>query len=57
MSYSSEAADVTVEQIMVSVGQEIKQGDLLLKLTEESVDEITSHCNTCVAPDVRAVLI
>ena len=43
MSYSSEAADVTVEQIMVSVGQEIKQGDLLLKLTEESVDEIRSQ--------------
>ncbi len=43
ISYSSEAADVTVEQVMVSVGQEIKQGDLLLKLTEESVEEIRSQ--------------
>lgn len=43
ISYSSEAADVTVEQVMVSVGQEIKKGDLLLKLTEESVEEIRSQ--------------
>ncbi len=46
VSYSSQAADVIVEEIVVSVGQKVEAGDLLLKLTEDSVEEIRSQLQT-----------
>ena len=40
LSYSSQAAEIKVEQVEVAVGQKVEKGDLLLKLTKESVDKI-----------------
>jgi len=46
VSYSSQSANVTVEEILISVGQKVKAGDSLLKLTKESVEEIREQLET-----------
>lgn len=49
VSYSSQSANVTVEEIAVSVGQKVEAGELLLKLTKDSVEEIRSQLETDLA--------
>lgn len=49
LSYSSQSASVTAEEIMVSVGQKVEAGDLLVKLTEDSVNEIQDQLETDLA--------
>ena len=46
LSYSSQSANVTAEEITVSVGQKVQAGDLLIKLTEDSVKEIQGQLET-----------
>ena len=46
LSYSSKSADITAEEVMVSVGQKVQAGDLLIKLTENSVKEIRGQLET-----------
>ncbi len=46
VSYTSQQADVTVEEIVVSTGQKVEKGTLLLKLTEDSVEEIRNQLET-----------
>ena len=49
LSYSSQSADVIAEEIMVSVGQKVQAGDLLVTLTEDSVKEIRGQLETDLA--------
>lgn len=46
VSYSSQQADVTVEEIVVSVGQKVEKGTRLLTLTKDSVEDIRSQLET-----------
>lgn len=46
VSYTSQQAHVTVEEIMVSTGQKVEKGTLLLKLTEDSVEQIRNQLET-----------
>ena len=46
VSYISQQADVMVEEIVVSVGQKVEKGTLLLTLTKDSVEEIRSQLET-----------
>ena len=46
VSYSSQQADVTVEEIVVSVGQKVEKGTLLLSLTKDSVEDIRNQLET-----------
>lgn len=48
-SFSSEEQEMCVEQVHVTVGEEIKVGDVLYTLTEESVNEIREELEEDVA--------
>lgn len=41
--FASQSQEMTVEQVHITVGQEISAGDVLYTLSEESVDEIRSQ--------------
>lgn len=47
--FASESQEMSVEQVHITVGQEISVGDVLYTLTEESVNEIRSQLEMDVA--------
>lgn len=47
--FASRSQEMSVEQVHITVGQEISAGDVLYTLTQESVEEIRSQLETDVA--------
>lgn len=48
-AFASESQEMEIEEVHISVGQEIAEGDVLYTLTEASVNEIRSQLETDVA--------